>query len=207
MTRQQLSERIRALWCEEMRDFNLRNKGLPGNWGTRHIVKWDGGRDDKGSSFTPVWPKIAQFCIQHDLEPEILVRALFYRQANTPRPNQAHGPYALDTYIAYTQSRTKLDQKSQIIYEFESQKARVVAETVRLKKYHRLEEQMAWRSVIASRDQPLSPLFRYCVCMNQKWHDMSVDYLDAARRQYKRDSKLYDEVWGDWIPQQLKEGE
>lgn len=201
-----LAQRIRDLWVVEYRDYELRTKGKATGWGSRHMNQWDGGQNTtSGKSYKPVWPKIAEFCLAYDLEPETLLHALFYRRVDyPPMPNQAHGADALDKYRNYTAPGTNLEIKTELIHAFESQKQRALSDVFTKKTYYKLDESTAWRVTIASDDKSLTPLFRFCVAKNQGWEDVAEQYVAQATKQYKRFADLYDEVWGDWIPMDFK---
>lgn len=198
-------QKIRALWCSEMCDFDLRNTGRISGWGKRHITRWDGGVSAAGRFYKPVWPKIAAFCLDNELEPAQLVRAMFYRKMIfAPNPSAAIGAKALEQYKSYTTPLTVLEIKTSIIHALESQKSRATSSVLSLETYYKLDQQTAWRRTITSRDEPLSPLFRYVVAKNQSWEDLAPMYEAAAYRQFNRHPELYLEVWGDWIPNEMR---
>lgn len=200
-----LGEKIRELWCEERKFFDLRNTGISSNWGSLTIRRWDGGKTVSGRFYKPVWPIIAKFCLDHDLEPEQLIKAMFYKTVLTaPLPNMAHGNYALDKYRQYTLPTTNLEIKTKAITEFETQKSRAYSTVNSLVKYNGVDEQTAWKMVIADSKLPLTPLFRYCISKNQDWPILYEKYKDPAIRQYKRNSEIYNEVWKEWIPMDLR---
>lgn len=203
----QLSQEIRSMWCEEMRNFELKNTGKVSGWGNKEIPRWDGGETAAGVFCKPVWPEIARLCVDQQLEPHTLIRAIFHNvMVKPPYPNMATGNYALEKYRQYNSSGTVLENKTKIQYEFDSQKSSIIANVRSLIDYHKYDERTAWRIATVSQKVPLSPLFRYCVSANQQWDDISCKYKDAAIRQYRQMSNLYNEVWGEWIPKTLKGG-
>jgi hypothetical protein len=200
------AQRIRDLWVAEYRDFELRTKGKATGWGSRRMSKWDGGETEDGRIHKPVWPKIAVFCLEHGLEPDVLIHALFYRKVDyPPMPNQAHGGHALEKYNEYTAPGTRMEIKTELLHAFESQKQRVLADVFSKVQYYKLDEKAAWRITVASKDTPLTPLFRYCVARNQGWEEVATQYEPSATRQYRRFADVYDEVWGDWVPTDFKQ--
>lgn len=200
-----LTERIRQLWCEEMRLFELRSKGVSTGWGNKHMSKWDGGRSSTGVMHTAVWPKIADNCISNNMDPDKLIRAMFYGCIQyAPFPNMATGTDAVAKYIVYTSPRTQLELTNKFKYEFESQKSRAISTVISLKTYQGLDEATAWKYTLASKDEPLSYLFRYCVAKNQNWNDVADIYAIQANKQYARHKEIYNKIWQDWIPSELK---
>lgn len=200
-----LAKDIRRLWCDEVRDLDLRTTGRASGWGSTHMRKWDGGTSPDGRTYSCVWPKIAEFCARENLEADKLVRAMFYGEMTyAPYPNMAYGDKALEKYRVYTQPSTRLEMKMRVLYEFDAQKARAVALVTSLKMYRKLDEQTAWRSTIANKMEPFSPLFRYCIAKNQGWEDIAPTYEAAAKRQYDRCADIYSDVWADWLPTELR---
>lgn len=200
-----LAKKIRCLWVSEYRDFELRTKGKSTDWGSRHMNRWDGGDSADGKFYKAVWPKIATFVEEHELDAELLVRAMFYRCLNyAPMPNQAHGGTALERYRIYTSPTTQVEMKTELMYSFESQKSRALREVFSKKTYYKLDETTAWRVTIGDPVVPFTPLFRYCVAVNQGWDDIGTAFEGKAKRQYKQFAELYNEVWTDWIPASLR---
>lgn len=199
------AKRIRELWVIEHRHFEQRTIGKVTDWGSQHMTKWDGGETHDGKCHSPVWPKILQFTKEHNLQPETLVRAMFYRKALTPTPSQACGQYALDQYQIYTSPGTKLEMKNELIHGFESQKQRALSEVFTKTTYYKLDEKTAWQVVVGSNVIPLTPLFKYCVARNQGWNDIADEYCERASAQYQRQADLYNEVWADWIPADFRD--
>jgi hypothetical protein len=204
---EELGQRIRQCWVEEQRNFSLRTSGAAGDWGEKHMTKWDGGTDSLGKEHASVWLKIARFCMDNNLEPFQLIRAMFYDAlpALPPRPNQAHGNYALEKYRHFTSPGTYLEIKNLYTSKFETQKQYVTSNVFSRIKYSGRDEITAWKLAITEKGAPLSPLFRYCVAINQGWTDIASMYAEKARVQYLYSPKLYDAVWQEWIPNTLKE--
>jgi hypothetical protein len=51
----------------------------------------------------------------------------------------------------------------------------------------------------------LSPLYRYCVAVGENLPKHMKIFKSMALRQYVVAQDLYDEVWGGWIPEHLKD--
>jgi hypothetical protein len=203
-----LGQEIRRMWVEEMRFFHLRTEGVDHRWGSKHMARWDGGTDKNSRTHKPVWPQIAKFCTDNQINPALMVRAMFYSAPKglPPQPNQCKGAFALARYEKYTGFESQLELKTSLMYKFEAQKALALGNVHRLKDYNGHDDDTAWRLTITSKHDPFTPLFRYCVAMNQGWDDLAVLYADDARYQYTRDAEVYNEVWGEWIPEELKKG-
>jgi hypothetical protein len=201
---QNLAIRIRRLWVEGVRDYELRTRGIASGWGNYEMPTWDGGINSKGQANECVWEKIAQFCIDQDMVPEVLVKAMFHDALYMPRPNQSHGDFARGRYAYYNSPLVQGQIKTNIKNAFESQQSYAAANTQRLKRSGGLTEEEALRSAVLAKVTPLSPLFKYCVLKNLG-RPVAEDYAEVAYYQYRQFPKQYDEVWGDWIPQELRD--
>lgn len=200
---EELAQRIRKLWAEERRAFDLRTTGVVTDWGNRHISEWDGGVKD-GRSYNATWPKIAELCIENHLDPLLLVRATFYRKEMAPNPNQAVGRTALDRYQMYVAPGTVLEIKNSLLNALDCNKSLAQSEVVRQKTYFDRDDVGAWRMTLLSSSVNLSPLFRYCVAKSQGWDDIAEDFEATAQRQYAQNPMLYDEAWAALIPEDLR---
>ncbi len=200
----QQGKKIRALWVDERQAFDLRTTGAYTGWGSRHMAKWDGGADKVGTFRTSVWEKIAEFCKANHIPPTELVQSLFYRVMHAPQPNMGHGQYALSKWLAYKEPGTRQEIRTDILNTFESNKAYTSANICRLQLYGGLSESDALQKVALDATNVLTPLFRYCILKGLD-RPIAANYLDAALYTYSRHPDLYNEVWGAWIPQELKD--
>lgn len=200
-----LGQRIRNIWMAFMRDFELTHTGKASSWGNREIPHWDGGETKDGRRCKPVWPKIADFCVKNNLIPDLLVKALFHNKYDhPPRPTMATGADALKQYQNYISSGTQTELRIKFRTRFEAQKVRASSKARSLQDYQRLDKDTAWQFVLLDRAEPLEPLFRYCVAFDAKYDKIVEKYLNAALLQYLQHRELYDEIWGDWLPADLK---
>lgn len=198
----QLARDIREMWCSERRYFELRTEGVSTDWGEKHMAQWDGGTTSTGKKYAPVWPKIARYCLDRNLNPPTLIRAIF-RAANRgfmPQPSHATGDKALQKYNAYIGTGSQLEMKNTLLYKFESQKLCAFSAIQRLVHYSDKTEEVAWRLTLTNMHEPLTPLFRYCAALQRKFADVADMFELDALYQYKRDADLYNEIWGDMIP-------
>src|SRR5258708_32197000 len=123
---------VRQLWVEERRDFDLRVNGVWSGWGQEKMARWDGGTAADGKTHKNTWVKIAQFCLDNNLNPQTLIRALFYNTKLAPQPNIAYNSTALELYRRYESPGNKLEIKNKMRYKLDSQLASAHANVVRL---------------------------------------------------------------------------
>lgn len=201
-----LGSRIRMLWCIERRYFDLRHEGVPENWGAHHMPSWDGGLGANGKHHENIWPRIASFCLENKLQPTTLVKAMFHnaQKRRPPTPNAACGPKALQRYKEYDAPAVGISLEADHKHRLEAQKQCVAASVFRLQKYSEKDEKSAWRQAITNPTDPLTPLFRYCVARNQGWEDIAEMYQGQAEYQYDFSPEVYNAVWGDWLPDDLR---
>jgi hypothetical protein len=198
-----LANYIRQLWVDEYRDFELRTTGSATGWGSYRMTKWDGGTNSTGKHYESTWNRIATFCLTNDFQPERLVSAMFFNAKYPPQPNQAHGPFAVTKYRVYKEPTTRQAIRTSIHNDFEAQKSFIAANLHSLCKYGGKSEDIAIREIALTSTNTLSQLCRYCVLKSRN-RPIAEKYADVAFREYRRFPDLYDEIWGDWIPQELR---
>lgn len=198
------AEFVRQVWIEEYKAFELRTMGACSNWGSSFMPFWDGGVTSKGVNRTSCWQKIVDFCDQNIIDPRTLIKAVFYGESLAPKPNQAHGQYAMKKYKTYTSAATKQEIRNRIENEFESQKSYTAAKTNTLVQYGSKSEKEALLLTVINESNPLSRLFKYCVLKNQNV-PLAEEFKNAAFMKYMENPDIYDEVWEDWIPAELRE--
>jgi len=197
---------IRAMWITARHDFESRT-GHVTHWGSGHMPKWDGGVTSSGQKCKPIWPKIAAFCLKHDLEPDVLIDSIFrFRKGGiAPNPNVACGQYALNCYSQYMSPEAEQARVSTMSVDFEAQKTRAMTAIDSLKFRFNYPTETTWKLVLYDEKQPLSFLFRYCLARSENLDDVAKEFHERALAQYATSPKDYDRIWGDWIPEELKQ--
>jgi len=169
--------------------------------------QWDEGRRlESGRYSLPVWPKIAQFLLDNEIVdyPEF-IRKIFENRGPhrpVPQPNHLHGPAALRIWkevIPKKELRARVRQAWA-----QEKKAFAIAALDQQAYFPDASEHECLRSVIVDDTVSLSPLYRYCVAIGEGLPRHASFYKEMALRQYCLAPSLYDEVWGGWIPEQLK---
>lgn len=200
---QQRANEIRLLWINERRALEQRTTGTCTTWGDKYMPQWDGGVDKHGRNHESVWLKIVAFCELHQLQPETLITALFFRERLCPKPNQCHGPYALRKYKAYTEPGTRQELRQQLLHELESQKSYAAANKDRLCRYSGKTAEEAYSSIALDGTANLTVLFRYCL-LRAVNHHYAEKFREQATRIFLRHADLYTDIWKEWIPDELK---
>ncbi len=199
-----LSQAVRAEYINQRRMWRSLSGShpnyLPGK-------QWDEGRRlESGRYSLPVWPKIAQFLIDHEIldYPEFIRRIFESRGPHrpVPQPNHLHGPVAL---ALWKEVIPKKELRARVRQAWEQEKkAFAIAALDQQDFFPESSEQECLRSVIVNDTVNLSPLYRYCVATGEGLPRHAGMYKTLALRQYCLAPSLYDEVWGGWIPEHLK---
>ena len=198
----ELARLIRALYFGHYRNERLRRDGVRSNFGDEHVVRYDGGADDSGT-FRPIWPKIAAFCVAHELEPELHVKAQFAADPRRlPRPNMLLGERALKNY-----ERASRVQAREIAQALEIQQRDLLydAKWKVIQSRDEIGLDRAVQLVLRDRTTGYSGLFRYCFALRAGDVETAAMFRDAALRQYIFLRSLYDRHWAEWIPVSLRD--
>lgn len=174
---------------------------VPG-WIYRRVASWDGGvSSQNGRRYQSVWPKVAAYCRDEDLDPAILIDALLSRCTREagarPYPSHLTSEKARSAYDAVAASRLA---EPRIVLE--QQTSVLMIEKARHRKAGLAEPE----AILAALRDPFArfqPLFRYASltsCGDEGW---AARYADKARMQYVNNPGGYDMVWGDLIPATL----
>jgi hypothetical protein len=192
---------VRNLYCEARRRF-LAARGVPSSFGTKAVPQWDGGTDAAGVEHKSVWPKVLAFCTANSFNPAILIKAVFANNKgpHPPPPNKLYSNYAAGLYIQQEQNEKTQLRQSLVYYSDQANKY-----------YHSFAARdetgpgETWRAVLR-RDPPmLSALYRYCVAVGVGFDDIAAEHEPTAFAEYFWSREAYDEVWAEWIPQQLRD--
>ncbi len=73
----ELAASIRECYCEEYRSRDSRLTFLPSTYGRTHLARWDGGVRRGGRRTRSVWAQVAAFVVEHELDHQVLIRAVF----------------------------------------------------------------------------------------------------------------------------------
>jgi len=197
-----MARRCREAYIACRRERDLLHSGKTSY--TKPAAKWDGGEDTSGAVHQPYWPKMAKFMIKHGLTPEHCIRVRFAlcrdMSKDPPYPNQIANPTYLEEY--------KADQVKKISEwiegAFSYEKAYCASSITLMEEELGRKGKPVWRSVLLDESIPLSALFRYCLARSESIDDVAEEYEIPAMTQYIVARKEYDQVWGNWIPEDFR---
>ena len=139
--------------------------------------------------------------MQHKLNPVQCIWYLFEKRkvGEPPQPNQL----MQFKYVARFRTLDRL-VRDDIITSFSMEKQRFKVHLHRSTIEYGPGKQ-AWMSALVSDEHGCSPLFRYCIAVSEDLKYVIGLYETSAMMQYMSAPDVYDEVWGEWIPDELKE--
>jgi hypothetical protein len=193
---------VRAIYVNAYRRAATLRTGVPSTWGEERIPCWDGGYDGQ-NNHKPVWPKIAQFCLDHQVDPVEFIAAQFDNPdpgRELPTPNRLYRDAALGRYRQRV--RAGANDLALALYlqrqHFESAVALVV-------EIDDLPEPGAIAEVLRDSKAQLSGLFRHGMAALVGLTAIAGQFHDAALLQYVFRRDAYDHAWGPLIPRRLRE--
>ncbi len=195
------ADHIRWLYVCARRQFN-KAQGKPTSYGADVIPQWDGGQDSMGRTFKPIWPKIAKFFRAHDLDPAECVTAAFAAAKHGTPPN----PTALcDTKLIGIKDAMYELLRERLYAQRVSCEQQLAVLVSRAKAYLHFDEPEAVKHVLTAESSQFDALFRYCAGVRMGLQPTVERYHEAALARYFWVPRLFDEVWGDWIPESLRQ--
>lgn len=157
----------------------------------------------------PAFRRMAEFLIENQIEDyyEFLRYQFDIRgkAAMPPMPKQCYGPRALANWQAREQNTAKRVEQAQAKLNFYKTHFRqCFGRLCRAVPDAESQREQLERSVLLDAGNQLSPLFRYCAAASQRWLDAVAQLHDAALLQYMTDRKIYDQAWGNFVPNSLR---
>jgi hypothetical protein len=165
------------------------------------MPQWDGDPTGATNRATvSVWHQVADICLQQELDPEVLVAALFTPiRRPLPTPNVLKSPKFLER--AERVMSLRVDELRDAL---EIQKQIYTTEIGHLQRAYKISAAEAGREALTQTGIALSSLFRYCVAAKAGDEELASHFRDGALRHYLFNRSAYDEGWGDFIPRELK---
>lgn len=196
-----LAKLLRRLYCLHYRLA----KPEACDYGEFPITRWDGGSDRAGRTYKPVWPKLADFVLLHDIDPFVYVRNSFasYRgKPHPPTPPQLQTPSLLDDYRRYKNlinDELRRDWDRQCL-EIDGRRRVLLATVANITQdAATITALMDTQAAVAT-----NSLFRYCAALAMNLNHVADVYHDEALVIYVYQKLDYDAAWGEKIPDWLR---
>ena len=192
-----LTEAVRAIYIGCRRELT----GAV-DYGVNPMPQWDGGEDQFGVVRSAIWPRIASVIVRLEADPIEFIRAQFWakRDEKTPKPNYLLSPEAATRWEEY-RSKAQRDIKNQLNSDYHA------VNTL----FYSLTSILKWADDRALRYALLdtvrvnaSALYRCCLATAGGFDDIVSIFWDRAVLQYVFQQRLYDEIWGDFVPGSLQ---
>lgn len=169
----------------------------------RPSVRFDGGEDDDGKTYQAVWPKIAQFMIEHGLDPRTSIRKRFelVKGSTSPWPTQIAQLCYLDLYKGVTEALSEEDVK--LSFNLDKDYCRTASVDGRYNRPDKTQE-WKWTAILLDTTLSITPLMRYCLAKELKLEAVAKRLELRAISQYVRAPKAYNKVWGKAITDDLR---
>jgi hypothetical protein len=156
-----------------------------------------------------MWLDIARRVIKSRFSPELFVRRYFATLRPEGRPPLPNAFKSDRAFAAYEEGREAFYQSVQVAFRMQAETAEV---EMALAQQHEPKKLMAWEMVLMNDRLALSALFRYCLALRIRKDHGAKRFLQVANNfermaalQYMEDPSIYDEIWGDWIPDKFKQ--
>jgi hypothetical protein len=201
---EELAGLIRHRYCDEYRRYEDKFNARTGStYGSRPLPQWDGGTTNYGRRCRPIWPKIANFFLQHGIDYQLLIREYFNRRIGGVPPAPTF--FLSDKAVALHAVAAKRQLADMILSartENELAKTRFWCSKM---EHEGVPDDVLWKRVALDPSADLSPLFRYCLAHRVGALDVAALYKKRAFWQYLRSPRLHDEAMGPVIPKELRD--
>jgi hypothetical protein len=197
-----LERQLRAFWIAELRAHNFNLTGRASDYGSQPILAWDGGRSMRsGRTFKPAWGRLIQTASSANVSPFDVIRVALraHKGAEPPPPNKV-----------ITAMNVELARRETDRLPFFEEALKVAREALALE-FHKLRANQAysgdaarWTALLLNCRLDISPLLRYCEALRQNLPRVATHWFIPAVGQYLPDRALYDEVWRDELPPDLR---
>lgn len=166
--------------------------------------KWDGG-ERNGVRHKSVWPVVARFFLEHELDPVRCIVSRFQKsllQAHALLPNSLASSKFLPFYKEIQQAELEA-----IKHSLATQRAVFMQQLVGCRPLVGEEGPVLWRHVLSDTSNELSPLFRFCIASSEETdpqlQKIASRFEPQARTQYARSPAAYNKFWSDILPSEL----
>ena len=181
--------------------IEFRRLGL-GNSNYELHAKWDGSEDSAGRGHKNVWPSIAQFMLDNQLNVSSCLALCFdlaQDRTEIPLPSHITAPWRLTGY------REVSDTSPQLLgYMLTAEKQLCRTEFYEATSEFGMSGEDALRYILGNESLALSPLFRFCLAYSENMTDMVEEFKLDAVLQYIVSMDGYDKAWDDWVPGEFR---
>jgi hypothetical protein len=196
-----LAQQIRHAYITQYRVHYLARHGVPTDFGSRPMPRWDGGRAGDGRLYKPIWYEIARVAYARQISPEDMITAAFHGwdrkdppwpsnllSAEVIRRAEAHPGITAENLRQTLRSQRDIWRTETGIYAY----------------LNKVDEEEAASRVLRNLRLELSAIFRYCMASLAGDVPVIEMFEVHALRQYAYSRRAYDKGWGELIPDRLR---
>lgn len=197
-----MADAVRTAYCIAVRQWEFVLTGKHSDYGQRYMPQWDGGvqqsRRDRASIRYPIWPKIGDWCIAHQVPPSLLMDVVFgqWRGAEPPWPTHLMSERVREK-VKEALANAAQDVANEL--RFNHQRL-MVAIDQQQRLDPRLSNAEAMHRALLHDGNTLSAVYRVCLAHRSRLPDVMQKYWDVALCAYVTFRKHYNSSWGNWIP-------
>lgn len=199
LTLEDLADEIRFLYYDTRRDWQLTH-GCPPDQLPGPNSSWDGGEDKYGRRHGDIWRRIAAFYLEQNLDPRLLVQAVFERAVggDPPFPSMLMGQAALALGTAYREREKKL-----VRAEVDAEKE-MISSFIILSQHAGRPDREVWRKAVLH-PELTNDLVRYVLALSCVQLDLAEKCKIYALREYLRHPESYEDLLGGELPSTFRE--
>lgn len=202
-----LGERLKQAYTTERRLHETQRDGVLSTY--RPAARFDGqaAATVEDNAIDSLWVKAAKTLYRQGIDPEDYVRRVFAmisgKVISCPRPNQLLSSRCMELY-----RNASVDLREEITLAFSTQRQIARREVVVKCNVNGKTVPVAMNETIRDESLPLSSLFRYCLALSMREkvvRRLAKRYKIDAALQYFPKREEYDQVWGEYIPDQFRQ--
>lgn len=192
-------QRVREIFLRCRESFLRERAQSDQTYGDGSNATWDGGQDKRGHQHQPIWPKIAKFCDEHAVDPELWIEALFssWGELEPPYPTMFLSPKYLEYYE---------QQKPLMLRQLEMRlrwQMDLFMTKVHIWDTTRADVNKSIRAVLTNMSVDLMPMMRYLLAQTAKQQDVVEVMEESARIQVRGLRGLLAQTkWGALLPKE-----
>lgn len=193
-----------AVYVRRIYHLHRRNYTGDTDYGREPIPQYDGGPNRWGSTYRPIWPKVAAHIARLAANPVTYIRCQFHcKKPGEPiiKPNQLYGVAAVARFNHY-QTDAHVTLQSALEFESASIRSEVCILEVTMGKPFIKAIEMAVMNTAAVN---ASALLRYCMAYEYHLPGAMRRWHAEALIQYVFEMARYDRAWTGWLPGSLQQ--
>lgn len=207
---QDLARQLRSWFTDQYRQQETALRGRS-HW--KSSPWWDGGlvraADGKTRQRSSIWVKAAELLLEQRAPALPFVRYLFTRSPRKlPGPNHLVSRKLLHAFLSEQEGLLQISRRDLSVAMRTQEDAfrsgmgwyRDAVEMGMMD----LTEEEAIETTLLDPELNMSALYRYCVALRYGLAHVQARYYQAALRQYAGMASVYDELWGELIPQDFR---